>query len=44
LSNKNFQAYKVAEDENTDAECVAKISAFILGCDPNIIITEKPWN
>ena len=42
LSNKTFQACKVAADENTDAEGVAKISAFILGCDPNFIAPEEP--
>jgi hypothetical protein len=42
LSNKAFQAYKVVADENTDAEGVAKISAFIFGCDPNFIAPEEP--
>jgi hypothetical protein len=42
LSNKNFQACKIAADESTDAEGVAKISAFILGRDTNFITPEEP--
>jgi hypothetical protein len=44
FSNNNFQAYKVAADESTDAEGVAKISAFILGWTPILLHLKNHWN